>query len=130
MFVFTNKSDLSLFLFVFLLQVGDIITQVESVDEQWILVVVGGKRGIVPKNYISLLWRGNPETNNEGGGAIKYLWISAAALVEAPPPVNNTTNRFPVLLTRPNAHARGGVGATVQCISEKKKRTLQFPDSF
>lgn len=55
MFVFTNKSDLSLFLFVFLLQVGDIITQVESVDEQWILVVVGGKRGIVPKNYISLL---------------------------------------------------------------------------
>lgn len=39
---------------VFLLQVGDIITQVEFVDEQWILGVVGGKRGIVPKNYISL----------------------------------------------------------------------------
>ncbi|KAM9335759.1 uncharacterized protein ABDE67_020764 [Symphorus nematophorus] len=37
------------------LKVGDIITQVESVDEQWILGVVGGKRGIVPKNYISLL---------------------------------------------------------------------------
>lgn len=38
-----------------LLQVGDIITQVESVDEQWIVGVVGGKRGVVPKNYISLL---------------------------------------------------------------------------
>lgn len=37
------------------LKVGDIITQVEFVDEQWILGVVGGKRGIVPKNYISLL---------------------------------------------------------------------------
>lgn len=37
------------------LKVGDIITQVESVDEQWILGVVGEKRGVVPKNYISLL---------------------------------------------------------------------------
>ncbi|XP_041635446.1 SH3 domain-containing protein 19-like isoform X2 [Cheilinus undulatus] len=36
-------------------KVGDIITQVESVDEQWILGVAGGKRGIVPKNYVSLL---------------------------------------------------------------------------
>lgn len=41
--------------FVFLLQVGDILTQVESVDEQWIFGVLHGKRGIVPKNYISLL---------------------------------------------------------------------------
>lgn len=46
---------LSLCLSVLLLQVGDIITQVESVDEQWIMGLVGGKRGIVPKNYISLL---------------------------------------------------------------------------
>ncbi|KAI9524391.1 hypothetical protein NQZ68_018074 [Dissostichus eleginoides] len=38
-----------------LLKVGDVITQVEFVDEQWILGDVGGKRGIVPKNYISLL---------------------------------------------------------------------------
>lgn len=37
------------------LKVGDIVTQVEPVDEQWILGVAGGKRGIVPKNYISLL---------------------------------------------------------------------------
>ncbi|KAK5621120.1 hypothetical protein CRENBAI_013457 [Crenichthys baileyi] len=37
------------------LKVGDIITHVESVDEQWILGVVGGKRGIVPRNYISLV---------------------------------------------------------------------------
>uniref|UniRef100_A0A3Q3RTZ5 SH3 domain-containing protein n=1 Tax=Mastacembelus armatus TaxID=205130 RepID=A0A3Q3RTZ5_9TELE len=49
------QLNAKLFLFVFLLQVGDIITQVESVDEQWILGVVGGKRGIVPRNYISLL---------------------------------------------------------------------------
>lgn len=41
---------------VVVLQVGDILTQVESVDEQWIMGVVGEKRGIVPKNYISLLW--------------------------------------------------------------------------
>ena len=34
-------------------QVGDIITEMESVDEQWIVGVVDGKRGIVPKNYIS-----------------------------------------------------------------------------
>ncbi|XP_057710437.1 SH3 domain-containing protein 19-like isoform X2 [Corythoichthys intestinalis] len=34
---------------------GDIITQVESSDEQWIVGVVGGKRGMVPKNYILLL---------------------------------------------------------------------------
>ncbi|KAM4564683.1 uncharacterized protein V3H82_013765 [Fundulus diaphanus] len=37
------------------LKVGDILTQVESVDEQWIVGVAGGKRGIVPKNYISFL---------------------------------------------------------------------------
>ncbi|XP_061524891.1 SH3 domain-containing protein 19-like isoform X2 [Phycodurus eques] len=34
---------------------GDIITQVESGDEQWIVGVVGGKRGVVPKNYVLLL---------------------------------------------------------------------------
>ncbi|XP_044039759.1 SH3 domain-containing protein 19-like isoform X2 [Siniperca chuatsi] len=49
-FDFTPESEDEL-----TLKVGDIITQVESVDEQWILGVVGGKRGIVPKNYISLL---------------------------------------------------------------------------
>ncbi|XP_067379730.1 SH3 domain-containing protein 19-like isoform X2 [Channa argus] len=37
------------------LKVGDIISHVESVDEQWMLGVVDGKRGMVPKNYISLL---------------------------------------------------------------------------
>lgn len=47
-FTAENEDELTL-------KVGDIITQVESVDEQWILGVVGGKRGIVPKNYISLL---------------------------------------------------------------------------
>lgn len=49
-FDFTAESEDEL-----TLKVGDIITQVESVDEQWILGVVGGKRGIAPKNYISLL---------------------------------------------------------------------------
>ncbi|KAM9836759.1 LOW QUALITY PROTEIN: uncharacterized protein ACBR49_019187 [Aulostomus maculatus] len=37
------------------LKVGDIITQVQAVNEQWILGVVGKKHGMVPRNYISLL---------------------------------------------------------------------------
>ena len=41
------------------LQAGDDITQVEPVDDQWILGVVGGRRGIFPKNYISFLWWGD-----------------------------------------------------------------------
>ncbi|TKS93272.1 SH3 domain-containing protein 19 [Collichthys lucidus] len=49
-FDFTAESEDEL-----TLKVGDIITQVESVDEQWIVGVVAGKRGVVPKNYISLL---------------------------------------------------------------------------
>lgn len=49
-FDFTAEGEGELFL-----KVGDVITQVEFVDEQWILGDVGGKRGIVPKNYISLL---------------------------------------------------------------------------
>ncbi|XP_075948385.1 uncharacterized protein LOC142950706 isoform X2 [Anarhichas minor] len=49
-FDFTAESEDEL-----TLKVGDVMTQVEFVDEQWILGVVGGKRGIVPKNYISLL---------------------------------------------------------------------------
>ncbi|XP_034713224.1 SH3 domain-containing protein 19-like [Etheostoma cragini] len=49
-FDFTAESEDEL-----TVKVGDIITQVEFVDEQWILGVVGGKRGIVPTNYISLL---------------------------------------------------------------------------
>ncbi|XP_074518117.1 uncharacterized protein LOC141784244 [Halichoeres trimaculatus] len=49
-FDFTAESEDEL-----TVKVGDIITQVEAVDEQWILGVAGGKRGIVPKNYISLL---------------------------------------------------------------------------
>ncbi|XP_056883537.1 SH3 domain-containing protein 19-like isoform X3 [Takifugu flavidus] len=37
------------------LKVGDIITEVESLDEEWIAGVADGKRGIVPKSYISVL---------------------------------------------------------------------------
>ncbi|XP_023148541.1 SH3 domain-containing protein 19 isoform X2 [Amphiprion ocellaris] len=50
LFDFTAESEDEL-----TLKVGDVISQVESVDDQWILGVVGGKRGIVPKNYISFL---------------------------------------------------------------------------
>lgn len=50
LFDFTAESEDEL-----TLKVGDIITQVEAVDEQWIMGIVGGKHGIVPKNYISLL---------------------------------------------------------------------------
>lgn len=60
------------------LQVGDILTQVEFVDEQWILGVVGGKRGIVPKNYISLLWWGDPETANKEKQENDFLLFFAA----------------------------------------------------
>lgn len=38
-----------MFLSAVVLQVGDVLTQVESVDQQWIMGVVGEKRGIVPK---------------------------------------------------------------------------------
>lgn len=47
-FTADNEDELTL-------KVGDILSQVESVNEQWIMGVVGGKRGIVPKNYISIL---------------------------------------------------------------------------
>ncbi|KAF7661835.1 hypothetical protein LDENG_00251930 [Lucifuga dentata] len=50
LFDFTPESEDEL-----TLKVGDMITQVEVVDERWIMGVVGGKRGIAPKNYISLL---------------------------------------------------------------------------
>lgn len=59
------------------LQVGDVITQVEFVDEQWILGDVGGKRGIVPKNYISLLWWGKREilkTRNTFFFFFEFFW--------------------------------------------------------
>ncbi|KAG7257143.1 hypothetical protein CRUP_008688, partial [Coryphaenoides rupestris] len=49
LFDFTAESEDEL-----TLKIGDIIREVESLDEQWIMGVVGGKRGIVPKNYISL----------------------------------------------------------------------------
>ncbi|KAM9827402.1 uncharacterized protein ACB057_017793 [Neosynchiropus ocellatus] len=49
-FDFTAQSEEEL-----TLKAGDVITEVEAVDEQWIAGVVGGKRGIVPKNYISLV---------------------------------------------------------------------------
>lgn len=35
-------------------QAGDVITQVESVDEQWIVGSAGGRRGIVPKSFVSI----------------------------------------------------------------------------
>ncbi|XP_055369337.1 SH3 domain-containing protein 19-like isoform X2 [Betta splendens] len=50
LFDFTAESDDEL-----TLKVGDIITQVEPMDEQWVLGAVGGKHGIIPKSYISLL---------------------------------------------------------------------------
>ncbi|XP_053271750.1 SH3 domain-containing protein 19 [Pleuronectes platessa] len=50
LFDFTAESEDEL-----TLKAGDDITQVEFVDEQWILGVVGGRRGLFPKNYISFL---------------------------------------------------------------------------
>ncbi|CAL8326094.1 unnamed protein product [Lota lota] len=50
LFDFTAESEDEL-----TLKIGDIVREVESLDEQWIVGVVGGRRGLVPKNYISLL---------------------------------------------------------------------------
>ncbi|XP_056135739.1 SH3 domain-containing protein 19 [Lampris incognitus] len=37
------------------LQVGDIITNLESIDEEWFLGDLRGKRALVPKNYVQVL---------------------------------------------------------------------------
>lgn len=37
------------------LQVGDIITNLESVDEEWFLGDLSGKRALVPKNYVQVM---------------------------------------------------------------------------
>nr|XP_057921633.1 SH3 domain-containing protein 19-like [Doryrhamphus excisus]XP_057921634.1 SH3 domain-containing protein 19-like [Doryrhamphus excisus] len=50
LFAFTAKNEDEL-----TVKAGDIITLVEPVDEQWIVGVVGGRRGMVPRNYICLL---------------------------------------------------------------------------
>ncbi|XP_051240721.1 SH3 domain-containing protein 19 isoform X2 [Dicentrarchus labrax] len=50
MFDFTSDCDEELSL-----QVGDIITNLESVDEEWLLGDLRGKRALVPKNYVQVL---------------------------------------------------------------------------
>ncbi|XP_069022897.1 SH3 domain-containing protein 19 [Embiotoca jacksoni] len=37
------------------LQVGDIVTNLESIDEEWFLGELRGKRALVPKNYLQVL---------------------------------------------------------------------------
>lgn len=39
----------------FLPQVGDIVTGLESVDDEWFLGDLRGKRALVPKNYVQVL---------------------------------------------------------------------------
>lgn len=41
--------------FSLLSQVGDIITNLESIDEEWFLGDLRGKRALVPKNYVEVL---------------------------------------------------------------------------
>ncbi|XP_066574558.1 SH3 domain-containing protein 19 [Amia ocellicauda] len=50
LFDFTSEAEDELSL-----KVGDIITDVESVDDEWILGELRGKRGLVPKNYVQVL---------------------------------------------------------------------------
>lgn len=45
-------SQLTLLL---LLQAGDIITELESVDEDWMSGELQGKSGIFPKNFVQIL---------------------------------------------------------------------------
>uniref|UniRef100_A0A3B3E0C7 SH3 domain-containing protein n=1 Tax=Oryzias melastigma TaxID=30732 RepID=A0A3B3E0C7_ORYME len=35
--------------------VGDILTNVESIDEEWFLADLRGRRALVPKNYVQVL---------------------------------------------------------------------------
>ncbi|XP_030004832.1 SH3 domain-containing protein 19 isoform X1 [Sphaeramia orbicularis] len=37
------------------LQVGDIVTNLESIDEEWFLGDLSGKRALVPKNYVQVI---------------------------------------------------------------------------
>lgn len=53
-----NKINSSLHVkttFPLLLQVGDIITNLESIDDEWFLGDLRGKRALVPKNYVQVL---------------------------------------------------------------------------
>ncbi|XP_048855771.1 SH3 domain-containing protein 19 [Brienomyrus brachyistius] len=50
-FTSENNDELSM-------TVGDIITGVESVDEEWFVGELRGRRGLVPKSYIQLLQEG------------------------------------------------------------------------
>ncbi|XP_074539580.1 SH3 domain-containing protein 19 isoform X2 [Halichoeres trimaculatus] len=50
LFDFTSDSEEELSL-----QAGDIITNLESVDEEWFLGDLRGKRALVPKNYVQVL---------------------------------------------------------------------------
>ncbi|KAM7008708.1 SH3 domain-containing protein 19 [Tautogolabrus adspersus] len=50
LFTFTSHCDEELSL-----KVGDIITKVESMDEEWFLGDLRGKRALVPKNYVQVL---------------------------------------------------------------------------
>lgn len=59
------------------MQVGDIITQVEAVDEQWIMGVVGGKHGIELKTTFHFCDQGYPETADVGKQRMKLLFAAA-----------------------------------------------------
>ncbi|XP_077427346.1 SH3 domain-containing protein 19 isoform X2 [Vanacampus margaritifer] len=50
MFDFTSDCDEELSL-----QVGDVITDLESIDDEWFLGDLRGKRALVPKNYVQVL---------------------------------------------------------------------------
>ncbi|XP_049900669.1 SH3 domain-containing protein 19 isoform X3 [Epinephelus moara] len=50
LFSFTSNCDEELSL-----QVGDIITDLESIDDEWFLGDLRGKRALVPKNYVQVL---------------------------------------------------------------------------
>uniref|UniRef100_A0A3Q3IJ58 SH3 domain-containing protein n=1 Tax=Monopterus albus TaxID=43700 RepID=A0A3Q3IJ58_MONAL len=50
LYTFTSECDEELSL-----QVGDIITNLESVDGEWFLGELRGKRALVPKNYVQVL---------------------------------------------------------------------------
>lgn len=55
MHALSQHGKLSWLMLLLLLQAGDTITELESVDEDWMSGEIQGKSGIFPKNFVQIL---------------------------------------------------------------------------
>lgn len=55
MYALTLQAKLQQLTLLLLLQAGDTITELESVDEDWMSGEIQGKSGIFPKNFVHVL---------------------------------------------------------------------------